>query len=452
MDVDDYADIHAGKITTDDALVIGTVAAAGEDTDKFLVLDSSGNVDYRTGTQVLSDIGGSGSDTTYSAGTLLDLSGTTFNVDLTEAGEAAIANGDYLLFLDGGATGTHAKEAVADVATLFAGTGLTASSSVINIDAAQTGINSLLATDIVIGEDAQTKIDFETANEIHFDADNAERVKIDSTGLNIVSGSLETATIDYTDGDLSMTIADGGKVTFAAGFEVGSDAAGDILYHNGTSYVRLAKGTADQVLTMNDGATAPNWETAGGGGAWTLIHTEAFDDDDDDLPDTGTLKYIQFGSGGGIHFDNSTYVDYVFMIENAVSDVDDTHLVAQVAKTDGSGGLTWDTGNNYHQASSANGYAIVALGTGSAANEQFYGDFWLYAPGNSTYTHMRAQGVNRTYDNGKVYFAGGSNHGGGQTAVVHEDAAAVIAIRFYFANASAVWEAGNIRMYGIKRS
>ena len=90
---------------------------------------------------------------------------------------------------------------------------------------------------------------------------------IDSTGLKIDNGSLETATIDYTDGDLSMTIADGGKVTFASGFAVGSDAAGDILYHNGTSYVRLAKGTADQVLTMNDGATAPNWEDASGGGS-----------------------------------------------------------------------------------------------------------------------------------------------------------------------------------------
>ena len=83
------------------------------------------------------------------------------------------------------------------------------------LSGAVTTITSLLATDIVIGEDAQTKIDFETANEIHFDADNSERVKIDSTGLNIVSGSLETATIDYTDGDLSMTIADGGGVTFA---------------------------------------------------------------------------------------------------------------------------------------------------------------------------------------------------------------------------------------------
>jgi hypothetical protein len=86
---------------------------------------------------------------------------------------------------------------------------------VVSLAAAQTNVTSLLATDIKIGEDAQTLIDFETANEIHFDADNAERVKIDSTGLNIVSGSLETATIDYTDGDLAMTIADGGGVTFA---------------------------------------------------------------------------------------------------------------------------------------------------------------------------------------------------------------------------------------------
>ena len=114
------------------------------------------------------------------AGTLMDVSGATgsvtFNVDLTEAGEAAIANGDYILFLDGGATGTHAKEAIADVATLFAGTGLTAASSVINIDAAQTGITSLLATDIKIGEDDQTKIDFETADTINFYAGNEKQL------------------------------------------------------------------------------------------------------------------------------------------------------------------------------------------------------------------------------------------------------------------------------------
>ena len=33
---------------------------------------------------------------------------------------------------------------------------------------AQTNITSILATDVKIGEDDQTKIDFETADEIHF--------------------------------------------------------------------------------------------------------------------------------------------------------------------------------------------------------------------------------------------------------------------------------------------
>ena len=90
---------------------------------------------------------------------------------------AAIASGDQIAFSDEGTTGDPSKkESIDDIATLFAGTGLTASSAVISIDAAQTGITSLLATDIKIGEDDETKIDFETANEIHFYANNVEQV------------------------------------------------------------------------------------------------------------------------------------------------------------------------------------------------------------------------------------------------------------------------------------
>ena len=48
-----------------------------------------------------------------------------------------------------------------------------------------------------------------------FDVDGTDIVTIDDGGLNVTAGSLETATIDYTDGDLAMTIADGGGVTFA---------------------------------------------------------------------------------------------------------------------------------------------------------------------------------------------------------------------------------------------
>ena len=41
-----------------------------------------------------------------------------------------------------------------------------------------------------------------------------------------------------------------------------SVAAGDIFYWNGTTLVRLAKGTQGQVLKMNTGATAPEWASA----------------------------------------------------------------------------------------------------------------------------------------------------------------------------------------------
>ena len=58
---------------------------------------------------------------------------------------------------------------------------------------AQTTITSLLATDIKIGEDDQTKIDFETADEIHFYAANAHQIKL-------VDGALVPA----TDNDIDL--------------------------------------------------------------------------------------------------------------------------------------------------------------------------------------------------------------------------------------------------------
>jgi len=69
------------------------------------------------------------------------------------------------------------------------------------------------------------------------------------------------------------TIADGVVTTAklsndavtGAKIAMGSDAAGDVLTYTGTDYVRLAKGTASQVLSMNAGATAVEWASAAGG-------------------------------------------------------------------------------------------------------------------------------------------------------------------------------------------
>ena len=52
------------------------------------------------------------------------------------------------------------------------------------------------------------------------------------------------------------------------------DTAGDTLYYN-PAPTRLAKGTAAQVLTMNAGATAPEWAAAGGGTWIPLQEVEA---------------------------------------------------------------------------------------------------------------------------------------------------------------------------------
>ena len=62
---------------------------------------------------------------------------------------------------------------------------------------------------------------------------------------------------------------------------MGGDAAGDTLYYNGTDYIRLAKGTAGQVLTMNGGATAPEWaaSTGGGGGGNSTYIEDVFTGD-----------------------------------------------------------------------------------------------------------------------------------------------------------------------------
>ena len=55
-------------------------------------------------------------------------------------------------------------------------------------------------------------------------------------------------------GGLPDNTVDGGNLA------MGSDAAGDVLYYNGTDYIRLAKGTDGQVLTLASGV--PTWATA----------------------------------------------------------------------------------------------------------------------------------------------------------------------------------------------
>ena len=83
-------------------------------------------------------------------------------------------------------------------------------------------------------------------------ADGAANYPLTTTGSNVLAfAQIATAAI-------ADNAVDGAKIA------MGSDAAGDVLYHNGTDYVRLAKGTAAQHLAMNSGVTAPEWVTLTG--------------------------------------------------------------------------------------------------------------------------------------------------------------------------------------------
>ena len=144
--------------------------------------------------------------------------------------------------------------------TIAGGTGLSSSASsttvTLAVDAAQTGITSLLATDIKIGEDDETKIDFETANEIHFYADNASLISLTNANSGDAVLTVPTAdknfTIAGTDGSSAITALDidmalAGKATFNGDVVVTGDltVTGDdiVMGTNTSGHIMVADGT-----------------------------------------------------------------------------------------------------------------------------------------------------------------------------------------------------------------
>lgn len=100
---------------------------------------------------------------------------------------------------------------------------------------------------------------------------------VDAGSVSLPSGSTSGAGIvqltDSTSSISTTTAATPNSVKSAYDLAAGAipkstgSAAGDIIYYTGASTpTRLAKGTAGQVLTMNSGATAPEWKTPSGGG------------------------------------------------------------------------------------------------------------------------------------------------------------------------------------------
>ena len=160
---------------------------------------------------------------------------------------------DHFLFCDGGATGATRVESIADLVTLQAGTGIDASNGQFLVTAAQTRITSLLATDIKIGEDDQTKIDFEDANKINFYANNVKELVLEADLLSPGANdglALGNASLGFSD----LFLADGAEI------KLGNDQ--DVsLVHSADSGLILhtvnAGGTNPSKLTLRLSSSSP---------------------------------------------------------------------------------------------------------------------------------------------------------------------------------------------------
>jgi len=101
------------------------------------------------------------------------------------------------------------------------------------INPAQTTITSLLATDIKIGEDDQTKIDFETADEIHFYAANAQQIKlIDGAIVPVTNNDIDLGTSSL---EFKNAFFDGTITSDAFAGALTGNVTGDISGNAGTA-------------------------------------------------------------------------------------------------------------------------------------------------------------------------------------------------------------------------
>jgi hypothetical protein len=162
-----------------DDIISGQTALGGASVaqaDLLMLDDGPGEVKKVTFSNFEDSIFGNvSSDATIAAGGALTIADNAVSL----AKMASLAAGKIIL-----GDGSNDPAAVT-----LSGDATVSNSGVVSLAAAQTNVTSLFATDIKIGEDNDTKIDFETADEIKFYANGNQEMVIDDNGV-VIAGNL----------------------------------------------------------------------------------------------------------------------------------------------------------------------------------------------------------------------------------------------------------------------
>ena len=245
----------------DSSVISGQTTVTAATNDFVMIQDVSDSNNLKKA--LISDFGGS----------------TSFVVEDDDGTEVTIDNDKELKFIGSGITTNFTDTSTGSDGDPFDLT--------FTIDAAQTGITSILATDLKIGEDDQTKIDFETADEIHFYAANAEQVFVSDgvfgpqtdsdVDLGTTSARFKDAFVD------SITVTgevDGASLDISGDADIDGTLEADAITVNGTALDEFIQDTVGAMVSSNtesgitvtyqDGDGTLDFSVSGGGSSTTI--------------------------------------------------------------------------------------------------------------------------------------------------------------------------------------
>ena len=166
---------------------------------------------------------------------------TTWTLEDDDGTEVGVASGKEVKFIGSGITTNWTDT--------DNGTDADPYDMTFTVDAAQTGITSILATDLKIGEDNETKIDFEEANEIHFYAANAEQIYV----ADGIFGPQTDSDVDLGATGVRWKDAFVDSLTITDNITVG----GDLTVNGTTTTVNSTTVTIDDPIFTLGGDSAP---------------------------------------------------------------------------------------------------------------------------------------------------------------------------------------------------